>query len=725
MHFYIIFIELVFGSHLYSRSNGSVENQIFKECSYSGANSDHYLFQCIQHYVFVPKLELTYKQIGIYSFERNGEIQLSNYVICQLITTEEQKTLEIRRTLYTQHSNLIKKENTLMFYELTQIDSICVMVSLLKRQGKQDYLIEMHPIYPGNVNQFQSISYKFNSEDDRSIFGYSQYYNKVRNALLLIVLKQNQIQLFEYSLFDDQFREASTYSLSENKVPFKWKVWKSGYIIITYEQFQVLFSIGETLYEIQEIYWFDQQPLQMITNFDGTDSNYILQQNMNYTKIFIIEETQYQYQSKSVRLIQKIDLQYSKIAFLLDETKLILIYDQFEIVEVHIKNIIMDQFQFCQYAIEELPQMNLQSIKYQQSYDTKSQSYSDESDVKVTKECTMPCDLIYEPLNISLLPYKSECIFESLYNNFLHGCNRFNSCYACMYQTGCEWIDDICQTQQSYEGLDLNQVKESSKWFVSKRLKCGQEIEFNQTYYGNVSKGTVFTLFHDATILQEFNLDFSLQVEQLSNVNFIQQSICLGNDLIQLCDEILINHFNSVFQFKGYYFRITFVILEDIKVNDLTITIKSPDSLIDSEIYPIQKLVGWLSLTIMLFGTIIYLANKRMNYLIQLSLQNNQQRLDNDSLCIVIESMIKDKVIVKERFSQQILKYDEDKCPFCIEKYQIQQDIIQIFCGHTFHLDCFEDWVRINTKLVRCPICNQTIEYFLKNKEQFKKSINV
>ncbi|CAK79144.1 unnamed protein product (macronuclear) [Paramecium tetraurelia] len=732
MHFYILFIEIVFGSHLYTRSNGSVENQIFRECSYSGSNSDHYLFQCIQDYVFVPKLELAQKQvdikwfiqqIGIYSFERNGEIQLSNYVICQIITTEGQKTLEIRRTLYTQHSNLIKKENNLMFYDLTQIDSLCTMVSLLKRQGKQDYLIEMHPIYPGNVNQFQNISYKFNSDDDRSIFGFSQSYNKIRNALLLIVLKQNQIQLIEYSLFDNQFREASTYPLSENKVPLNWKVWKSGYIIITYEQFQVLYSIGETLYEIQEIYWFDQQPLQMITNFDGTDSKYILQQNMNYTKIFIIEEIQYQYQSKSVRLIQKIDFQYSNIAFLLDETELILIYDQFETAQVHINHIIMDQFQFCQYDIEELPQMNLESIKYQQSYHTKISLYPNE--VKLTENCSIPCDLIYEPLNISLIPHKSECIFESLYNEFLNGCNKFNSCYACMQQTGCEWIDDICQTQQNYEGIDLNQVKESSKWFVNKILKCGQEIEFNQTYYGNVSKGTVFTLFHDATTFQEFNLDFNLQVEQQSNMNFIQQSICLGNELSQLCDEILINHFNSDFRFKGYYFRITFVILENIKVSDLSVTIKSQDSLIDSELYRIYKLIGWLCLAIILFGTIIYLANKRMNYLIQLSLQNNQHSLDTESLYNVMEQMIKDKVIVKERFSQQILKYDEDKCPFCIEKYEIKQDIIQIFCGHTFHLDCFEDWVRINTKLVRCPICNQTIEHFLKNQEQFKKSTNV
>ena len=44
----------------------------------------------------------------------------------------------------------------------------------------------------------------------------------------------------------------------------------------------------------------------------------------------------------------------------------------------------------------------------------------------------MPCDLIYESLNISLIPYKSECIIESFYNQFINGCNKFNSCYACM-----------------------------------------------------------------------------------------------------------------------------------------------------------------------------------------------------------------------------------------------------------------------------------------------------
>ncbi|CAD8188773.1 unnamed protein product [Paramecium pentaurelia] len=714
MYIYIIFIEIVCGSHLYSRSNGSVENQIFRECSYSGLNSDYYLFQCIQNYIFVPKLELTQKQIGIHSFERNGEIKLSNFLICDLITNEGQKTLEVRRILFPQHSNLIKKENNLMFYDLTQIDSICVIVSLLKRLDNQDYLIEIYPMFPGDVNQFVSISYKFNSDSNRSIFGFSQFYNKIRNALLLIILKQNQIQLIEYSLFDEKFREVSTYSLSENNVPLNWKVWQSGYIIITYEQFQVLYSIGEILYEIQEIYRFDSQPLQMLTNFNGTNSNYILQQNMKRTKLFIIEEIEQQYQSKNVRFIQQFDLQYSNIAFLIDETQLLLIYDDFETVQTNIMNLRLDQIQFCQYDIEELPEMNQQSINYQQQFDP--DIYSQSKIIKLQQDCQMPCDLIYESLNISLVPYKSECIFESLYNQFLHGCNRFNNCYTCMQQMGCEWIEDKCQTEQNYERLSFNQVKESSKWFVNKILKCGQEIEFNQTYYGSVSKGTVFTLFHDATIYQEFNLVFNLQVEQSQNMNFIEQSFCLGNDQLQLCNQIILNHFNSDFRFNGYYFRIIFVILDDIKINELTITI-----IIDTEYYRIVKLTSWLVLAVILFGTIIYIANKRMNYLISLSLQNQQQKLDTESLQNVMEYMIKEKVIVKEHFSQQILQYDQEKCPFCIEQYEIQQEIIQIFCGHIFHLECFEDWVRINTKLVRCPICNQTIEYFLKHKEQFKK----
>ncbi|CAD8099014.1 unnamed protein product [Paramecium primaurelia] len=701
----------------------SVILEIKSGCIYSGSNSEYVLFQCIQHNALVPKLELTQNQIGIYSFERNGETQLSNYLICDLITNGDYKTLSIKRILYPEYSNQIKQEHNLIFYELTQIDSINMMISLLKRIDKQNYIIEMLPMFPGNVNQFYSISYKFNSNDNASIIGFSQYYNKIRNSILLIVLKQNQIKLIEYSLFDKQFRDVYTYSLSENNVPSNWKIWKSGYIIITYEQFQVLYSIGEILYEIQEIYRFDSQPLQMLTNFDGIDSNYILQQNINGIKLFIIEENKYQFYQKSIRLIQQYDLPYSNIAFHIDQIQLMLIYDQFETINVKIDYLRMDQFQQCEDNIEELPKMNLQSIQYQQRYEIESQQQINY--VQQKQDCQMPCDLIYESLNISLIPYKSECIIESFYNQFINGCNKFNSCYACMKQIGCEWIEEECQIQQNQYSLSFNQIRESSKWFNNKIMNCGQEIEFNSTYYGNVPKGSVFTWFYDANIYQQFSLFFNLQLDKLTNKNFIQQSICLGNDTQQLCDQIMISDYKSDFIFKGYYFRFTIVILEDILVNDLTVTFQQQDPQIDTQDFKIEKLTCLLLGAIILFGIIIYIANKRMNYLISLTLQDSKQSLDNDSLSNMMENMIKEKILIKQYFSKQILRYDEDKCPFCIEKYEIKQEIIQIFCGHTFHLECFEDWIRINTKLVRCPICNQTIEYFLKNKDQFKKSIDV
>ncbi|CAD8070832.1 unnamed protein product [Paramecium sonneborni] len=724
MFFYILFLEIVYGSQLYSSSNGSIETQIFKGCTYSGSNFDYVLFQCIQHNVFVSKLEFTHKIIAIHSIERKGESQLSNYLVCDLITNNEQYILEIRRVLTLEQSNLIYQEYNLIFYELTQIDSIRMMISILKKEENQKYIIEMHQMFPGKVNQFSSISYKFKSDDNGSILGFSQYYNKIRNALLLIVLKQNQIKLIEYSLFDKQFRDVSTYILYEYDIPLKWKIYSSGYIIITYDQFQVLYSIGEILYEIQQIHIFDSQPLQMIKNFNGIDSNYILQQNMNGIKLFIIEEISNLYQQKVVQEIQQFNVSYSNIAFYIDKAQLLLIYDHFETEYINIDQFKMDKLESYVLNVSKLlSQKNYQSIQYQQEFD--QQYYSQLKFDKQQSEYQFPCDVIYKSLNISLIPYKSECIFESLYNYFLHGCKKLNNCYSCMSQTGCEWIENQCQSEQNYESLSLNQIRESSKWFVKKIIKCGQEIDYNQTYYGNISKGTVFTLFYDAQKQQKFHLLFNLQVQEKRNINFIQQNICLGNDSGQLCNQIKINDYESQLILKGKYFRVTFVFLEDIIVNDLTITVRQQNVQEGIDYLKLWKLISLLSGVIILFAIIIYIANRRINYLVSLTFQNGQQNLDNESLSNMMENMIKEQVLIKQSFQKQILRYDDDKCPFCIEKYEIKQEIIQIFCGHTFHLECFEDWIRINTKLVRCPICNQTIEYFLKNKEQFKKSINV
>ena len=51
--------------------------------------------------------------------------------------------------------------------------------------------------------------------------------------------------------------------------------------------------------------------------------------------------------------------------------------------------------------------------------------------------------------------------------------------------------------------------------------------------------------------------------------------------------------------------------------------------------------------------------------------------------------------------SQHVAKFG---CPICIEEYKKKQPLMQLYCGHVFHIKCGKKWLETSTK---CPICKR------------------
>ena len=45
-----------------------------------------------------------------------------------------------------------------------------------------------------------------------------------------------------------------------------------------------------------------------------------------------------------------------------------------------------------------------------------------------------------------------------------------------------------------------------------------------------------------------------------------------------------------------------------------------------------------------------------------------------------------------------------DSCSICLEKYEINEKVVNLKCKHLFHKTCFQQWV---AKSVYCPLCRQ------------------
>jgi len=47
----------------------------------------------------------------------------------------------------------------------------------------------------------------------------------------------------------------------------------------------------------------------------------------------------------------------------------------------------------------------------------------------------------------------------------------------------------------------------------------------------------------------------------------------------------------------------------------------------------------------------------------------------------------------------------DNHCSICFEQYE-KENYVAVKCGHTFHKDCIEKWLRIRQT---CPLCRESV----------------
>ena len=75
------------------------------------------------------------------------------------------------------------------------------------------------------------------------------------------------------------------------------------------------------------------------------------------------------------------------------------------------------------------------------------------------------------------------------------------------------------------------------------------------------------------------------------------------------------------------------------------------------------------------------------------------------SICDFIRRKNRQEVIViKAKLITASEEQLDDSCPICLEKYQKDEQIVNLKCRHLFHKECFQKWCQ---KSVKCPLCRQ------------------
>jgi hypothetical protein len=60
-------------------------------------------------------------------------------------------------------------------------------------------------------------------------------------------------------------------------------------------------------------------------------------------------------------------------------------------------------------------------------------------------------------------------------------------------------------------------------------------------------------------------------------------------------------------------------------------------------------------------------------------------------------------ILIKKKYENT---GDMDECPVCLEKYNENEELIELDCHHYYHEKCIKDWLKKNRN---CPICREGV----------------
>lgn len=67
------------------------------------------------------------------------------------------------------------------------------------------------------------------------------------------------------------------------------------------------------------------------------------------------------------------------------------------------------------------------------------------------------------------------------------------------------------------------------------------------------------------------------------------------------------------------------------------------------------------------------------------------------------------KPVTYRRQNESMAEGEEDDCVFCLQPKEPHSQIVEVYCRHSYHQDCFEAWVRQESGQLQCPMCKRRI----------------
>ncbi|ESN96969.1 hypothetical protein HELRODRAFT_86099 [Helobdella robusta] len=61
-----------------------------------------------------------------------------------------------------------------------------------------------------------------------------------------------------------------------------------------------------------------------------------------------------------------------------------------------------------------------------------------------------------------------------------------------------------------------------------------------------------------------------------------------------------------------------------------------------------------------------------------------------------------------------------EECPICLERFEESCFVCELFCRHTYHLNCLEEWLH---ERPACPLCQKEIKISLESSYDYEEEM--
>lgn len=350
------------------------------------------------------------------------------------------------------------------------------------------------------------------------------------------------------------------------------------------------------------------------------------------------------------------------------------------------------------------------------------------------------CELVCSEQNLYLSG--NDCVKSTEMLIYHDVCRQFTDCYNCSATFDCIWHSNACQKYGKQFEIDDDFKRTDILWKFERCEKldiCGRDsvfvqsegvIRLNNSNENNIIPKNSLCMWEIFTVRKSETSQF-MYYDLFLDINFANFAkmrdfsprlhFCLfvpGTPNCMTWPHLInFSNFSQMYRVFSSKFIVSLYFPEETQENLENMSIKFQKSeelfldftsfLTDWVIISLVSLICMLCCLFLLKSLAFSLRRDRSVPLLrrlEFELYNFETPKHR------LKRLIEEKLILRMYYNALENSFNQEECPFCLDKFSYGDDIAKFICQHIFHFNCLEQWNKVERKnVLQCPLCKEEL----------------